>query len=78
MTPDKPTRLLATALISLMMAAAMSGIISLIALGPTAAWLARWPKAFLVAWPIAFCLTLLVAPLGFRLAHAIMAAIRRK
>jgi hypothetical protein len=75
---DTPTRILAQALISLMMAAAMSGIISLIALGPTAEWLARWPKAFAVAWPIAFCLTLFVGPLGFKMAHAIMGMLRRK
>lgn len=70
--------ILAQALISLMMAASMSGIISLIALGPTAEWLSRWPKAFAVAWPIAFCLTLFVGPLGFRMAAAIMSAIRSR
>lgn len=75
---DKKTMILAQALISMMMAASMSGIMSLIALGPTAEWLADWPKAFIIAWPIAFCMTLVVGPLAFRMAGAIMSGLQRK
>ncbi|WP_416798061.1 DUF2798 domain-containing protein [Ciceribacter azotifigens] len=66
---DRPTLLLAQLLITLMMALSMSGIMSLIALGPTAEWLRIWPRQFIIAWPIAFVLTLFVSRLGFYLAH---------
>ncbi|MFZ4605064.1 MAG: DUF2798 domain-containing protein [Caulobacter sp.] len=69
----KKTLLLAQVFITLMMAFSMSGIMSLIALGPTREWLAAWPKAFLMAWPIAFGLTLVTGPLGFRMAGAVIA-----
>lgn len=69
---EKKTLLIAQGLITMMMASSMSGIMSFIALGPTAEWLAEWPKAFLIAWPIAFCLTLVVGPLGFKMAGKIV------
>ncbi|MDQ6434816.1 DUF2798 domain-containing protein [Mesorhizobium sp. LHD-90] len=65
---DKKTLLVAQVFIALMMAASMSGIMSLIALGPTMHWLSEWPKQFIIAWPIAFCLTLFVSRIAFRLA----------
>lgn len=73
---DKKTLLVAQAMITMMMAFSMSGIMSLIALGPTTHWLQEWPRAFITAWPIAFVLTLFVGPLGFRIAGMIMAAAR--
>lgn len=66
---DKPTLLLSQLLITLMMAFSMSGIMSLIALGPCAEWLRIWPRQFIIAWPIAFVLTLFISRLGFFLAH---------
>lgn len=65
---DKKTLLLAQVLITFMMAASMSGIMSLLVLGPTAQWLHAWPGQFVMAWPIAFVLTLFVSRLGFGLA----------
>ena len=62
---DRKTLLIAQILITLMMAASMSGIMSLIAIGPSAEWLAAWPRAFLTAWPIAFVLTLGVTRIAF-------------
>ena len=62
------TLLLAQILITLMMAASMSGIMSLIALGPTAEWLHAWPRQFTIAWPIAFVFTLFVSRFAFRIA----------
>lgn len=68
---DKKTLLLAQVFITLMMASSMSGIMSLIAMGPTREWLAAWPRQFAIAWPIAFCLTLVASRLGFALAGRI-------
>ncbi|MFZ2101523.1 MAG: DUF2798 domain-containing protein [Oricola sp.] len=62
---DKKTLLLAQILITLMMASSMSGIMSLIAIGPTAEWLHAWPKQFIIAWPIAFCLTMVTSRIAF-------------
>jgi len=73
---DKKTMLLAQGFITMMMAFSMSGVMSLIALGPTQEWLREWPKAFIMAWPIAFCFTLFVGPLGFAMAHKVMARLK--
>lgn len=72
---EKKILLVAQGLITMMMAASMSGVMSLIALGPSRQWLMEWPVAFITAWPIAFCLTLFVGPLGFRLAKTILMAV---
>lgn len=68
---DKKTLLLAQLFITFMMALSMSGIMSLLQLGPTAEWLAIWPRQFIVAWPIAFLLTMVISRLGFALAYRI-------
>lgn len=70
---NKKTMLLAQGLISLMMAAMMSGIMGFIALGPTAVWLAAWPRQFIIAWPIAFVLSLIVSKIAFATAHRLTA-----
>lgn len=75
---DKKTLLLAQAFITLMMAFSMSGIMSFIALGPTWLWLTEWPKAFIIAWPIAFLLTLFVSRLGFAMAFKVMGLLSRR
>jgi hypothetical protein len=67
----KRTLLIAQVLITLMMATLMSGIMSMIALGPTELWLRVWPRQIIIAWPIAFCLTLVVSRVGFNLARRI-------
>ena len=64
--------LLAQFLISFMMAALMSGIMSLIALGPTVEWLHGWPREFITAWPIAFVLSLLTSRMAFAIAHRVL------
>ena len=69
---DRKTLLFAQLLITLMMAASMSGIMSMIALGPTAEWLHAWPKQFIIAWPIAFVLTLFVSRIAFSIAARVM------
>jgi len=65
---DKKTLLIAQVLMTFMMALLMSGIMSAIALGPGRAWLSVWMKQFIMAWPIAFVLTLGVARVAFPLA----------
>jgi hypothetical protein len=72
---EKKILLVAQGFITLMMAASMSGIMSLIALGPTREWLTQWPVAFITAWPIAFCLTLFVGPLGFKLSVMVLSKV---
>ncbi|WP_264048477.1 DUF2798 domain-containing protein [Methylobacterium flocculans] len=69
---DSKTLLLAQVLITFMMAGAMSGIMSMITLGPTTEWLHAWPKQFLIAWPIAFLLTLVVSRIAFGISARLM------
>lgn len=65
---DKRTALLAQVVMTFLMALTMSGIMSLIAMGPTIEWLARWPLSFITAWPIAFILTMVAWPLSMKTA----------
>jgi hypothetical protein len=66
---DRKTQLLAQIFITFMMAASMSGIMTLVALGPSMEVLGIWPRQFMIAWPIAFLLTLFISKFGFRLAR---------
>ena len=68
---DKRTILISQLLMTFMMALSMSAIMLLIAVGPTAAWLEAWPKQFLIAWPIAFILTMVAWPLAQTLTRLI-------
>jgi hypothetical protein len=68
---DRKPLLLAQLLITFMMAASMSGIMSLIAMGPTLEWLHAWPRQFIIAWPIAFVLTLFVSRIAFGIAYRV-------
>ncbi|SDL31706.1 Protein of unknown function [Nocardioides sp. YR527] len=65
---DKRTGLLIQVVMTFLMALTMSGIMSLIAMGPTIAWLTQWPLAFITAWPIAFVLTMLFRPAAMKVA----------
>ncbi|MGL4418001.1 MAG: DUF2798 domain-containing protein [Plesiomonas shigelloides] len=56
-----------------MMACLMTGIFSLLELGFSLTWLHAWAKHFLLAWPVAFCLSLVVGNLGFKLAEKVTA-----
>jgi hypothetical protein len=66
---ERKTLFLAQLLITFMMAASMSGIMSMVALGPTMQWLYAWPHQFIIAWPIAFVLTLFVSQIAFGIAN---------
>ncbi|UYV38194.1 DUF2798 domain-containing protein [Rhodobacteraceae bacterium D3-12] len=65
---QKKTMILTQIIMTFMMATAMSGIMSFIALGPTALWLSTWPRTALIAWPIAFVLGAIAFPLSARIA----------
>lgn len=64
---DKKTLLIAQILMTMMMAASMSGIMTMIAMGPDEARRV-WLQQFLTAWPIAFLLTQVVTRIAFPLA----------
>ena len=67
----KQTLIIAQIFISLMMALLMTGIFSFIELGMTQIWLYTWMKQFIVAWPIAFVLSIFVGSAGFKLANKV-------
>ncbi|MGL5737804.1 MAG: DUF2798 domain-containing protein [Plesiomonas shigelloides] len=69
----KHTLIIAQLFISLMMACLMTGIFSLLELGFSLTWLHTWAKHFLLAWPVAFCLSLVVGNIGFKLAEKVTA-----
>ena len=69
---DKRTILISQLLMTFMMALSMSGIMSLISVGPTAAWLEIWPMQALMAWPIAFVLTMAAWPLSMALTRRLV------
>ncbi|TKB55441.1 DUF2798 domain-containing protein [Ferrimonas aestuarii] len=56
------THLLGTLLPSIVMACTMSLVICAINTGFDAEFLHRWLRSFVIAWPIAFSLNLLVMP----------------
>lgn len=68
---DKRTILISQIIMTFMMSSSMSGIMLLIAIGPTDVWLEIWPKQFLMAWPIAFVLTMVTWPLSMLLTRLI-------
>lgn len=68
---DTKTILVAQILISDMMAFLMTGFFGFLHFGLGSAWLAEWAKAFVVAWPVAFCLSLIVGKLSFKIAGRI-------
>jgi len=74
-TMNKKILLIAQILMTFMMALLMSGIMSLIALGPTKQWLSVWPIQFIIAWPIAFILTQFTSKIAFALAPKLAAKV---
>ena len=65
---DTKTILLAQFFISGMMAFLMTGFFGYIHSASVTAWLVEWKNAFVIAWPVAFVLSLGVGNLGFKLA----------
>lgn len=53
--------------LSVMMTFVISGVSTLLSLGPTPAFVATWPSAWAVSWLVAFPTLLLVLPLVRRI-----------
>ena len=70
--------LLSQVFMTFMMAASMSGLMGLFHAGPTLEWLKDWPLQFLIAWPIAFCLTMVAWPAAMKMAGAVLRAQARR
>lgn len=68
MYTDKKLIILAQAFISCFMAFLMTGIMGFVHGGFAEGWHMQWMTGFVLAWPIAFLLSMVVGPLGFRLA----------
>lgn len=69
---DRKTLLITQVFMTCTMAFAMSGFMSLLALGPTSTWLEEWPREFLVAWPTAFVLTFAAWPVASGLTRLVL------
>ncbi len=69
---DKKTILLTQLIMTFLMAGAMSGSMSLFALGPTALRLSLWPKTALLAWPFAFVLGMVAFPVASAIARRLL------
>lgn len=69
---SKKSILISQIIMTFIMAATMSGIMGLIIMGPSAEWLTAWPQQFIVAWPIAFALTMVAWPASMALAGKIL------
>ncbi len=69
---DKKKVIVTQLIMTFMMATSMSGIMSLIAMGPSATWLSRWPLQALTAWPIAFVVTMLLFPVASRITRLLL------
>ncbi|OCJ17587.1 MFS transporter [Rhizobium sp. AC44/96] len=65
---DPKTILIAQIMISGMMAFCMTGFFGFLHMGLTSQWLHEWSHAFVIAWPVAFCLSLIVGKLSFTIA----------
>lgn len=65
---DRKTIILAQAFISCMMAFLMTGFFAFVELGASIDWIRSWAKHFAIAWPVAFCLSIIVGKFGFDLA----------
>ena len=64
--------LISQVFMTFIMAATMSGLMGLIAIGPSLDWLTAWPQQFLIAWPIAFALTMVAWPASMALAGRVL------
>lgn len=70
---DPRARFLIPVIMTFFMSFTMSGFMSLVEMGPSLAWLMAWPRHFLIAWPVAFGLTLLFMPMVMGLTRRILA-----
>ncbi|HJE59629.1 MAG TPA: DUF2798 domain-containing protein [Nocardiopsis listeri] len=70
---SKKSILLSQVIMTFIMASTMSGVLGMIfSGGPSMEWLVTWPKQFIIAWPIAFALTMVAWPASMALTGAIL------
>lgn len=69
---SKKSIFLTQVIMTFIMAATMSGIMGLIFTGPSMQWLANWPKQFIIAWPIAFAVTMVAWPASMAISSKIL------
>jgi Protein of unknown function (DUF2798) len=74
---DGKARLIFPVTMAFFMALMMTAVITYINLGLPQDFLARWMKAFAVAWPLASCVAFGAVPLARRITAAIVAVIDR-
>lgn len=67
---SKKIIIVAQLFISGSMAFLMTGFLHM---GFTAQWIAGWAQSFVIAWPVAFVLSAMVGPLGFKIATQLVA-----
>jgi len=72
MNNTKKLVIIAQVFISGIMALLMSGIMSLVHMGFTLDWLWIWSTTFVVAWPVAFVLSMFVGPVSFKMATYVL------
>lgn len=65
---SKKVVITAQVFISGMMAFLMTAFFAALHLGFTAAMVDAWVNSFVIAWPVAFCLSLIVSPVAFMIA----------
>lgn len=64
--------MVAQAIISFSMALLMTGYATCLQMGFTQLWLQTWAHSFVLAWPVAFCLSLVVGKMAFAIAHKLV------
>jgi hypothetical protein len=70
-TLNPKTIVIAQFFISGMMAFMMTGFFGFLHLGLTSEWVREWANSFVIAWPVAFVLSLGVGKVGFMIASRI-------
>lgn len=65
---SKKVVITAQVFISGMMAFLMTGFFAMLHLGLTPAMLDAWISSLVIAWPVAFCFSIVVSPIAFMLA----------
>ncbi|MBL8522516.1 MAG: DUF2798 domain-containing protein [Betaproteobacteria bacterium] len=70
--PARHTPIVFAFFMSMLMAFIMSGVLTLVNLGPVADYFSKWMRAFAIAWACAFPTVLLVAPIARRLVAAVV------
>ncbi|MDP3338728.1 DUF2798 domain-containing protein [Frigidibacter sp.] len=73
---NKTHMILAQVFMTAMMAFSMSGIFTGLHMGLTTLWLAEWARTFVMAWPLAFLLSTVIAPIGIKASGALLARLQ--